>query len=318
MPAENNMENLISMIERLAGDTLEDQRTSPTPRNTPEPSQNSPELLRLSHSNSSSFKGPGLSPRSSDSSPEARSKMVNRRRANSSNEKKPLSATRSTGIRGDNSSRRFKRSQSGAVVSQRHQHTHDNVKRAFSPPTGSSDRQPSPVSPPPPTSRPPALPSSALQHQQQYSLAKPAQRRAHRSSEELLKDSTHYSSGGVGPKYFPRAYPTLEHEQHQSLGNSNYGSYPERLDGGGRGPGPVIRQVAHHSSSLSPGNEHSHPLDSFVNEASVAFSPTGHSTTGASHGRQHSMPVQMPTESERPSMLSSYPWHQAQPPKPRR
>ena len=322
----NNMDELFSMIQRLASDTLEDQRTSPTPRNTPEPaSPATPEQHHHSLSPSGgSLRAPRLSPRSSDSSPETRSKLSNRRRANSTHEKKSLSATRSVGRTvaeqwpageggaSEDNSRKFKRTQSGAAISQRNKVAHENLKRSFSPPV-STDRVPSATSPPPPTSRPPPLPSGR----------QPAPRSArhsgssHRSSEDLLQGGAHQQ-----PQYFPRAYPTMEREQ-QPLGLTvTCGSYPERLDSRAQRTGPAYggRQYAHRSPS-SPGNDQGHPLDSFVNEANVMLpSATGHVTTGSTHSRQHSTPVQMTPENypERGAPLTNYPWHQAHPPNQRR
>lgn len=298
------MDDLFSMIERLAGDTLQDQRTSPTPRNTPEPGQLSPSEIhqRTRSHGSGSFRGPRMSPRSSDSSPEMRSKTTHRQRANSSHEKKPLAASHSIGQlgadpRGSESLRKFQRTQSGVVVPQ--QTAPINFKRTYSPPVIKSDRKPVTASPPLPNSRPPALPSTFHQAQQQ-------QLRAHRSSEELIRDTHHASSGVAGPhapKYFPRALPATDSTD--SLGSSAFGSIPETLNRGDRGRSPGNKLQSPSNSDVG------HPLDSFVNEASVALpSSSGGVTTGAGHGRQHSTPVQMPSE----NYVSSYPWRQAQPP----
>lgn len=258
------MDDLFSMIQRLAGDTLEDQRTSPTPRNTPEPGQLSPggapEAQQRPRGNS--LRGSRLSPRSSDSSPETRSK------------KKPLVASHSIGGFGSGD-RKFKRTQSGAAISKRQQPPKD-LKRSLSPPTVNSDRRLASLSP-----------SSHQQHQPN---------RAHRSSEELLRES----QPAPGPKYFPPAYPTIDQTGHLSQGNSAYGNIP--LIHGNRGRSPANSDPTHH------------PLDSFVSEASVGLPSAAHVTTSSSHGRQHSMPVQMPPE----GYVSSYPWHHAQPPNPRR
>lgn len=258
VPADNNMDDLFSMIQRLAGDTLEDQRTSPTPRNTPEPGQLSsggappPE----GRPRGSSFRGSRLSPRSSDSSPETHSK------------KKPLTASHSIGGFGS-VDRKFKRTQSGAAISKRQKAPKD-VKRSLSPPTVTSNR------------------TSPSSHHQAN--------RAHRSSEELLQESRSAS----GPKYFPPAYPTIDQTGHLSQGNSAYGNIP------------LIH--GKHGRSYANNSDPTHPLDSFVNEASVGLPSGAHVTTTSSHGRQHSMPVQMPPE----GYVSSYPWHHAQPPNPRR
>lgn len=275
------------MIERLAGDTLEDQRTSPTPRNTPEPtsspsSSQPPEVQQKTRGNSFRRR---LSPRSSDSSPETRGKTVGgRQRSGSAREKKTLTVSRSigqvtsaadhkssSGQKEESSSRRFKRTQSGAVISRRKQQPPE-MKRTYSPPTN-SDRKLA-TSPPPPTSRPPPLPPSF----QQYN-------RAHRSNEELL----HEASGVVGsqtPTLFPRAYPSIDN----SIGNTAYGSSnPESLNRGGRGYSPLN---PHRSNE-----DHHHPLDSFVKEASVTLPSGQPTTTSNSHGRQHSMPVAMPPDS---------------------
>ena len=271
MPADSNMDDLFHMIERLAGDTLEDQRTSPTPRNTPEPASPAssdrgpppPELQQRTRSHGS-FR---LSPRSSDSSPETRGKL--RGRAGSTREKKPLMATRSIGQvsserrspggREDpppppSSSRRFKRTQSGAVISKRQPFLlPTNFKRTYSPPAAIG--KPSP-SPPPPTSRPPPLPP------------------------------THH---------------------HLNVGGGAYGSTPDTLNRGGRGYSPG-----------GSGDSAHHPLDSIVREAATA--------TAGSHGRQHSMPVQMPPPEDHTSSSSSgysgNSWHRHQmaeyPPNPNR
>ena len=301
------MDDLFSMIERLAGDTLQDQRTSPTPRNTPEPGQVSPSEIhpRTRSHGSGSFRGLRLSPRSSDSSPEMRSKTVGRQRASSSHEKKPLAASHSIGTdsRGNDSLQKFHRTQSGVVMPQ--QTAPVNLKRTYSPPVIKSERKPGTTSPPPPTSRPPALPSTFHQVQQQ-------QLRAHRSNEELIRHSQHTSSGGTGshaPKYFPRALPMTDSTDSLSVGSSAYGSIPETLNRGDRGRSPGNR---HQSPSGSDGG---HPLDNFVNEASVVLPLSGGTTTtGGGHGRQHSTPAQMPSE----NYTSSYPWHQAHPPNPHR
>ena len=308
VPADSNMDDLFSMIQRLAGDTLVDQRTSPTPRNTPEPGQLSPgalppELQQRSHSHSSSFRSSRLSSHSSDSSPETRSKMMGR-------QKKPLAASLSIGrigaerrSPGKDGSRKFKRTQSGAAVSQRQRHSPDNAKRSYSPPAVNSCRKPTSLSPPPPATHPPPLPSTFHQHLQQ-SQAIPT--RQPRAREELYQESQ-YASGVIGsqpPKYFPRAYPT----DPLSLGNSAYGSFPEMLNR--RGGKPSTR----HSPS-SPNGDPAHPLDSFVNEANTALPSSGGVTmTDASHGRQHSMPVQLSPE----GYVSNYPGHHAQPLNPRR
>ena len=235
-----------------------------------------------------------MSPRSSDSSPEMRSKTVGRQRTG---EKKALTVSHSIGTdsRGNDSLQKFHRTQSGVVMPQ---HTAPvNLKRTYSPPVIKSERKPGTTSPPPPTSRPPALPSTFHQVQQQ-------QLRAHRSSEELIRDSQYSSSGGTGPKYFPRALPTTESTDSLSVGSSAYGSIPETLNRSERGHSPGNRH-----QSLS-GSNVGHPLDNFVNEASVTLPTSGGITTGGGHGRQHSTPAQIPSE----NYTSSYPWQQAHPP----
>ena len=261
------MDDLFHMIERLAGDTLEDQRTSPTPRNTPEPASPAssdrgggaptpPELQPRTRSHGS-FR---LSPRSSDSSPETRTKF--RGRSGSAREKKPLMATRSIGQVGSerrspggkeepsppSSSRRFKRTQSGAVISKRQtQPMPTNFKRTYSPPAGFGSNEKSRLSPPPPSSRPPPLPP------------------------------THHKL---------------------TVGGGAYGSTPDTLNRGGRGYSPGSMN---HAGS---GDSTHHPLDSIVQEASIRLASSGHAVTtttggggaGGNHGRQHSMPVQMPHE----------------------
>lgn len=265
MPADSNMEDLFHMIERLAGDTLEDQRTSPTPRNTPEPASLAssdrgggapPELQQRTRSHGS-FR---LSPRSSDSSPETRAKM--RPRGGSTREKKSLSFTRSIGQVGSSehrsflggkeeltpspsSSRKFKRTQSGAVISKRQQQPPAiDFRRTYSPPAGIGSVGKMTTSPPPPTSRPPPLP------------------------------------------------PTHQH----NLGGGAYGSTPDAINRGGHGPSPGTR--------VSGGRLAAHPLDSLVREASEGI-PSSDQSTATSHGRQHSMPVQMPPDSYTPSFSSS-------------
>lgn len=169
MPADhNNMDDLFHMIERLAGDTLEDQRTSPTPRNTPEPAspasssdRGTPHELQQRTRSHGSFR---LSPRSSDSSPETRAKM---RRVGSNREKKPLGFTWSIGqpsehktSGGKDESRKFKRTHSGAAPSRRHQQPQmTEFKRTYSPPIGKPSS-----SPPPPSSNPPPLPQHLPHH----------------------------------------------------------------------------------------------------------------------------------------------------------
>ena len=278
MPADTNMEDLFHMIERLAGDTLEDQRTSPTPRNTPEPPSPAysdrgggapPELQQRTRSHGS-FR---LSPRSSDSSPETRAKM--RPRGGSTREKKPLSFTRSIGPVGSehrsdsshspSSSRRFKRTQSGAVLSKRQQPSpQKDFRRTYSPPAGFGTAGKGTTSPPPPASRPPPLPSTYHQYQQ------------------------HNLGGGV------------------------YGSTPDTLNRGGRGHSPGNRVIggnsvghpldslvkeasvglpsSEQSTAASHGRQHSMPvlmpLDNYTSSSSSGIS----GNWGPPHHQQANFP----------------------------
>ena len=178
------------MIGRLQGDTLDDQKTSPSPRTTPEPGsvqspgdqqgkQSPGEMRRRSHSHSK--KKSGSSSSHSSHKPLSGSKSIDPESHRGHHGHRDRS--RSSGKnRGDSEERRskqdshlkppmkFSRTQSGSSVSSSNDRPPElPPKRSMSPPasvhiTDYEKRlrsNTSPTSPPPPTSKPPPLPSNA-------------------------------------------------------------------------------------------------------------------------------------------------------------
>lgn len=364
--------DFFSMLNRVQGDTLHDQKTSPSPRTTPEPTSVTPNSSppsgkhspsdgrHRSHSHSKKKSGSGhkslASSRSID--PDAhkghhhghreRSRSSGKNRGSDGEERRSRQDSGSALLKPP-ASTKFSRTQSGSSITSSHSRSPElPPKRALSPPAIMS-HQPitdyelrlrnNATSPPPPTSKPPPLPGDATAKRLSGSRRMASDARwsnaSFRSTDSASSEDSDmharvyhgqypdhtyvnraWMQGGNGqtdqPRYFPRAHSSQMMDQ---SGNSP----PSQQDSGPTYVNTRSYQKSRPSSSKagsnsppmpSPPSENPHPLDNFVNEASLQ-APSG--VTGqrkTSHPLQNSLSRGPMTASG--TQLSSYPWHNAQ------
>ena len=316
--------DLFTKIASLQGDTLSDQRTSPTPHTTPEP------LPTRARSQDDLLDSP------SDS----------RRRANSTGKRSPntndfqhkmLTVSKSIGVLGHGHSRhqsltpagpphnhqsssrnQFKRVQSGSSISNSQRAIHKPANRSVSPPAGISyeeaRRRSGNISPPPPTSKPPPLPKEAkrisgggskpqntrwssstktdsVSSGESSDVAHNDRHRRHPNAEHIYENRP-----GEVPQFFPQAHPNQtdgpvyvngSQERHRYTRNR-----PINLSSLAKDKNPKPSMMP-----SPPRDEHHHPLDNVVNEAYT------HQKRPGQQGQKRN--IQGGTN------LSSYPWHTA-------
>ena len=360
--------DFFSMLNRVQGDTLHEQKTSPSPRTTPEPasltpnsspptSEHSPsEGRHRSHSHSKKKSGSGhkslASSRSIDPDAHKGHHHGHRERSRSSGKNRGSDGedrrSRQDVLLKPPAPSKFSRTQSGSSITSSHSSRSPELppKRALSPPASMSQHQPitdyelrlrnNATSPPPPTSKPPPLPGDAAAKRLSGSRRMASDARwsnaSFRSTDSASSEDSDmharvyhgqyppdhnyvnraWTQGSNSqtdqPRYFPRAYSSHTVDQ------------PSQQDGGPTYVNMRSYQKSRPSSSKAGSNsppmpslpsDNQHPLDNFVNEASLQ-APSG--VTGqqrkTSHPLQNSLSRGPMTASG--TQLSSYPWHNAQ------
>lgn len=357
------------MLNRVQGDTLHDQKTSPSPRTTPEPASVTPnsspptgkhspsDSRHRSHSHSKKKSGSGhkslASSRSIDPDSHKSHHRGHRERSRSSGKNRGSDGeerrSRQDALLKPPTTTKFSRTQSGSSISSSHSRSPElPPKRALSPPAVMS-HQPitdyelrlrnNMTSPPPPTSKPPPLPGDAAANRLSGSRRMASDARwsnaSFRSTDSASSEDSDmharvyhgqypdhtyvnraWMQGGNSqtdpPRYFPRAYSS--HMMDQS-GNSPL----SQQDGGPTYVNTKSYQKTRPSSSKagsnsppmpSPPSENPHPLDNFVNEASLQAPSGVAGQRKTSHPLQNSLSRGPMTASG--TQLSSYPWHNAQ------
>ena len=363
--------DFFTMLNRVQGDTLHDQKTSPSPRTTPEPASITPNSSppsgkhspsdgrHRSHSHSKKKSGSGhkslASSRSIDPDSHRSHHHGHRERSRSSGknqgsdgEERRSRQDGSSALLKPPASTKFSRTQSGSSISSSHSRSPElPPKRALSPPAMMS-HQPitdyelrlrnNATSPPPPTSKPPPLPGDAAAKRISGSRRMASDARwsnaSFRSTDSASSEDSDmharvyhgqypdhmYVNRAWGnsqtdqPRYFPRAHSSNMMDQ---SGNSP----SSQQDGGPTYVNTRSYQKCRPSSSKagsnsppmpSPPSDNPHPLDNFVNEASLQAPSgvAGQRKTSHPHPLQNSLSRGPMTASG--TQLSSYPWHNAQ------
>jgi hypothetical protein len=360
------------MLNRVQGDTLHEQKTSPSPRTTPEPASLSPNSSppsskhspsdgrHRSHSHSKKKSGSGhkslTSSRSIDPEAHRGHHHGHRERSRSSGKSRGSDGedrrSRQDALLKPPAPSKFSRTQSGSSITSSHSRSPElPPKRALSPPAIMS-HQPitdyelrlrnNATSPPPPTSKPPPLPSDAAAKRLSGSRRMASDARwsnaSFRSTDSASSEDSDmharvyhgqypdhtyvnraWMQGGGNsqndqPRYFPRAYSS------QAMDQSGNGPSSQQDSCGPMYVNTRSYQKSRPSSSKAgsnsppmpslPSENAQHPLDNFVNEASLQAPGVGGPQRKTSHPLQNSLSRGPMTASG--TQLSSYPWHNAQ------